>query len=307
MCQYVLLAAFIFLSVSFLVQGCSVSSSSVILCDQFSGRTRGFQSIEDTDFYLGGLIGIHNDVNGVQCSETFVERGVDEAEAFLFAIDSINANAKILPNITLGYDVRDSYVAENVAIDEATEWALTSSVATKGDFFANESTLVAVVGASHSRVSAPLASFLRPFEIAQVSYGSTSTVLSDRDRYTFFLKTVPPDTLQSRVVVDLMLTLNWTVVSAIHSNEDYGTSLIAEFRSLASAAGICLDLDLVINEDFGSDDYAELAQRLYDSHANVILLSSIKVYVAPLLRAVNAITPVRRFVWIATDSWQRRF
>ena len=304
MYRHVLIVTFIFFSVSFLAQGSSVSALSVILFDQFSGRIRGFQSIEDTDFYLGGLMGIHTDIDGVRCNEEiFFERGVEEAEAFLFAIDSINAIPDILPNITLGYDVRDYCGAENVAMDETTEWALTSNVATEGDFSENASMLLAVVGAHHSRVNAPVASFFRLFEIPQVSYGATSPTLSDRDRYTFFLRTVPPDTLQSRVVVDLMLTLNWTVVSAIYSNEVYGNSLIAEFRSLASAAGICLDIDLPINEDFGPDDYGELAQTIYDSQAKVILFSSLEVYVAPLLRAVNAITPVRRFVWIATDAW----
>ena len=305
MYQYVFIYVLILnlFSVSVFAQGSSVSGSSVILRDQFSGRIRGFQSIEGTDFYLGGLMRIHTDIRGVKCSETFSENGVEETEAFLSAIDSVNANPNILPGITLGYDVRDYCGADSVAIDEVTEWALTSSVATEGDFSASESMLAAVVGAFHSRVSAPVATFLRPFEVPQVSYGSTSPTLSDRNRYTYFLRTVPPDTMQSRVVVDLMLTLDWTVVSAIHSNEVYGISGIDQFRSLASEAELCLDIDLAINEDFGPDDYAELAQILYTSQANVILLFSLEVYVAPLLRAVNAITPVRRFVWIATDTW----
>ena len=37
----------------------------------------------------------------------------------LYAIDYINSDPNLLPNVTLGYDVRDTSFSENVAIDEA--------------------------------------------------------------------------------------------------------------------------------------------------------------------------------------------
>ena len=282
----------------------------VLLNDSQTGRIRGFSNIDESDFYLAGLTQVHFDTRGVKCSANFSDRGVEETEAMLFAIDSINNDPNLLPNITLGYDIRDYCGVENVAIDDALEWALTSSIATASqectDVNSNGSVLAAVIGAYHSRVSGPVASLLRPFEIPQISYGSTSPVLSNRLRYSYFFRTVPPDNLRSDVVVSIILSQGWNVVSAVHSNELFGEFLIEEFRTLANNANICLDLDEGINEDFTDSDYAQLAQKIYSSSTRVVLVFTLEMYVEPFLKAINNIQPRERFVWIAA-SWAESF
>ena len=141
--------------------------------------------------------------------------------------------------------------------------------------------VAAVIGAYHSRVSGPVASLLRPFEIPQISYGSTSPALSNRLRYSYFLRTVPPDNVQSDVVVSILSSQGWNVVSAVHSNELFGEFLIEEFRSLAPGEDICLDLDEGINEDFTESDYAQLAQKIYNSTTRVVLVFALERHVQP--------------------------
>ena len=288
------------------------STQSVVVEDESTGRIRGFNNIASSDFYLGGIMRVHSDINGAQCSDRFPARGLEEVEAMLFAIDSINNDPDLLPNITLGYDIRDYCGTENVAIDEVIDWALTSNVATNYqecdqcvDVNSQGSILVGAIGAIHSRVSAPVASFLRPFEIPQISYGATSPTLENRYRYTYFLRTVPPDTVQSKAIVSIMLNKGWNVVSAVHSNELYGESGIEEFRVLAAANGICLDLDEGMSEDFTESDYAALAQRLYNSSTRVVLAFSLQANVRALLKEYSKIQPPRQNVWIATDTWSQ--
>ena len=57
---------------------------------------------------LGGFFNVHKSrgmVDG-QCGNTQV---VSLAEAMTFAINSIKSNPNLLPNISLGYDIRDCY------------------------------------------------------------------------------------------------------------------------------------------------------------------------------------------------------
>ena len=133
--MYMFVLTLSFLTATAVAQIGEISSPSVKVRDLSSGRIRGFMSIDNfnTDFYLGGLMRVHTDTRGVQCSETFVERGVEETEAFLFAIDSVNNDPNILPNITIGYDVRDYCGSENIAIDEASEWVWTTGTETQDD------------------------------------------------------------------------------------------------------------------------------------------------------------------------------
>ena len=286
------------------------SEESILLVDSQTGRIRGFRSTDDHDFYLGGLSRVHFDMDGLHCSDAFVGRGLEEAEAMLFAIDSVNNDPSLLPTVRLGYDMRDYCGVENVAIDEIIDWVLASNVVTSSGGCDPESAvnsggavLAAVVGAFHSRVSGPVASFLRPFEVPQVSFGSASPVLDSRVRYSYFLRTVPPDTVRSEVVVSIMHSQGWNIISAVHSNEIFGEFGIDAFRELALKEGICLDLDEGIDEDFSEREYAELAGRIYNSSTSVVLVFALEDYIHPLLREIYKIQPPKRFVWIAAGSW----
>ena len=64
--------------------------------------TNGFRNI-DKDFVIGGLFPVHShNSSGLGNLELL--------EAMLFAIDRINHDLNLLPNLTIGYDVRDSII-----------------------------------------------------------------------------------------------------------------------------------------------------------------------------------------------------
>ena len=77
--------------------------------------------------------------------------------------------------------------------------------------------LAGIIGASVSDVSAKVASILQVFEIPQISPKSTSVLLSDRDIYRYFMRTVPPDSFQAAVMVDICRKFNWTYVLTVNS------------------------------------------------------------------------------------------
>ena len=55
---------------------------------------------------LGGLFVTHLDNSEGQCMD-FDLKGLGLAQAMIFAIEKINNDSIILPNLTLGYDIRD--------------------------------------------------------------------------------------------------------------------------------------------------------------------------------------------------------
>ena len=105
------------------------SNPSVVLRDDETGRIRGFSNITNSDFYLGGLMRVHFHETEAQCGDKFPDRGLEEVETMLFSIDRINNDPDLLPNITLGFDIRDYCGTENVAIDEVLDWMFSSKVA----------------------------------------------------------------------------------------------------------------------------------------------------------------------------------
>ena len=61
------------------------------------------------DIMLGGLVPIHKQgEHGLTCGGIQDEDGIQPLEALLFTLDEINADQKLLPNITLGVIVLDT-------------------------------------------------------------------------------------------------------------------------------------------------------------------------------------------------------
>lgn len=67
-----------------------------------------------------------------------------------------------------------------------------------------------------------VANLLRLFHIPQISPASTAKALSDKTRFDYFARTVPPDTFQSIALVDVVKSANWSYVSTVYSEGSYG-------------------------------------------------------------------------------------
>ena len=284
-----------------------------VLYSSTSDRITGFKDTLDKDVVLGGLFPVHvSQSMGGQCSDRFRSSGFQRMEAMLFAIDSINSNSSLLPGMSIGYDIRDTCVSENIALDESIDFVFESDQleveSCGGMLNGNASDRVkvsSVIGASSSSVSIPVASLLRLFKVPQISYASSSSALNNRDRYEYFLRTVPPDNQQAMAMIDLIKKANWNFVSTIYSDNLYGEPGINQFHELAHRRGICIDLNLPIKESFLDYDYQYVVDRLANSTANVTVLFTSFEHADVLLRTMtNSNRPINKAgkVWIASDS-----
>ena len=278
-------------------------------------RISGIQDFEDEDIILGGLLRVHQSDGSGKCGEIFLDKTLEHLEAVLFAIDLVNNDPHVLPNITLGYDIRDTCISENIALDESVDLVfssggleLESCQESQSNNISTKPPVVAVIGAVYSSVSIPVASFFRLFKVPQVSFASTSPLLNNRDLYTYFYRTVPPDSEQAQAMIDLILSFGWDHVSTIYSKNLYGQPGINEFHDLANAKGICIDFNKGIDD---STDYILLAKNLMNSSANVVVFFGSPDHVDKLLTEVQTLyysgSSKRRFLWIASDSWSQTF
>jgi len=257
-------------------------------------RTRGIRDRFNKDFVLGGLFAVHEDDAGVGCGKSRRDQWV---EAMLFAIDSVNANETLLPNITLGFDIRDSCYNETIGLDEAIDM-------TNGSREASVPT-IGIVGAASSRVSIPVADLGSMHQILQVSFASTSPLLSNRVRYPFFYRTVPPDNLQTQAIIDIIRRFNWTQFSIIYVEDAYGQPGARALRQLAMNNNICIDMDSEIGLEFTTGDYQALAEMLLSSDSDIVILFLHDQNARQLLKSVARSSSRRRFTWIASDAWAR--
>uniref|UniRef100_A0A3B5R0E5 Glutamate metabotropic receptor 7 n=1 Tax=Xiphophorus maculatus TaxID=8083 RepID=A0A3B5R0E5_XIPMA len=201
---------------------------------------------------LGGLFPVHSrGPDGTPCGDLKKENGIQRLEAMMYALDQINQDEQLLPNITLGARVLDTCSRDTYALEQSLTFVQalitkdTSDVrCTNGEppVFVKPEKVVGVIGASASSVSIMVANILRLFQIPQISYASTAPELSDDRRYDFFSRVVPPDSFQAQAMVDIIQALNWTYVSTVASEGSYGEKGVEAFTQLSKEAGNSMGL-----------------------------------------------------------------
>lgn len=268
------------------------------------------------DILLGGLFPVHQKGRGDHaCGMININRGVQRVEAMLYSIDKINKDESILPNITLGAEVFDTCARSTYALEQSLEF-IRGSFSTLGgsDFECDDGSaakpittpkiVAGVIGGSYSSVSIQVANLLRLFKMPQISYASTSSSLSDKSRYDFFVRTVPPDNFQAKAMADILQFYNWTYVSSVASEGDYGQYGIESFLDEARRRNICVPLTLKIPSRSDSLTFDTKIKELNKKENAKVVILFLRVEDAKnLLEAARRKGLYDRFTWIASDGW----
>lgn len=273
----------------------------------------------EPDIVLGALFPVHSKnitKHGPTCGSLNVERGIHRLEAMIFAVDKINKDPDLLPNITLGMSAYDTCGWYTRALEESLEFVMesltkTNPVTCPSSFSPSSSKrdriLAGVVGAAASAVSIQVANLLRLFQLPQISYASTTPDLSDKAKYDFFVRTVPPDNYQARAMVDVVRGLKWTSVFAVSSEGIYGERGLREFTTGAKAANICIAGTFKID---GGSSPAQISSMISEflKHPNVrgIILFCTDTDARRILRGAQRRNAAGRFIWVASDYWGTR-
>ncbi|XP_065055968.1 metabotropic glutamate receptor 8-like [Rhopilema esculentum] len=304
--------------VIFLIYLCFAISISAAIEFVSNNPVNGTRNAASTNgkILLGGLFPIHSKVEGKSarsCGRLNHERGIHRIEAMLYAIDMINKNNTILPKHAIGVNIRDTCGVDTHALEESLHFIRDSHESSSNcGLYNSQNGFVGVIGAASSGVSIQVANLLRLFRMPQISYASTSPDLIDRQKFEYFLRTVPPDTYQARAMVDIISHFNWTSVHALYSEGNYGRNGMEEFLKGTKNLSICVVSLEMVN---GKTDFSALVDKLsnFESTRVVVLFLSTN-HISMLLKAVKAkmsTAPLSKrklykFKWLASDFWGTR-
>uniref|UniRef100_A0A1A7XI12 Glutamate receptor, metabotropic 4 n=1 Tax=Iconisemion striatum TaxID=60296 RepID=A0A1A7XI12_9TELE len=269
----------------------------------------------DGDISLGGLFPVHaRGHDGKPCGELKKEKGIHRLEAMLFALDRINNDNHLLPNITLGARILDTCSRDTHALEQSLTFvqALIEKDGTDvkclgggAPIITKPERVVGVIGASSSSVSIMVANILRLFKIPQVSYASTAPELSDNTRYDFFSRVVPPDTYQAQAMVDIVKHMRWNYVSTVASEGNYGESGVEAFiLKSREDGGVCISQSVKIPREPKPGEFDKVIRRLRENpNARVVILFANEDDIRRLLQAAKKANQTGHFIWVGSDSW----
>ncbi|KAM3933957.1 extracellular calcium-sensing receptor [Leptodactylus fuscus] len=269
------------------------------------------------DIILGGLFPIHFGVNSkdeilesrpesLECTR-YNFRGFRWLQAMIFAIEEVNNSTTLLPNITLGYRIFDTCNTVSKALEATLSFVAQNKIDSLNlDDFCNCSehmpSTIAVVGATGSGISTAVANLLGLFHIPQVSYASSSRLLSNKNQYKSFLRTMPNDEHQATAMADIIEYFQWNWVGTIAADDDYGRPGIEKFREEAEERDICIDFSELISQYSPIEEIEKVVDIIQNSTAKVIVVFSSGPDLEPLIKEIVKRNVTGR-IWLASEAW----
>ncbi|KIH60262.1 ligand-binding protein, receptor family [Ancylostoma duodenale] len=303
------------------------------LVDAVRQFTFSFEVTVPGEIVLGGLFPIHEaGRNGSQCGKIKADQGVQRMVAMLYALEKVNQDNSLLPQASLGAQILDTCSVDSHALEQSLEFIKSVMSSGDGAICADGSPasyhrqpVAAVVGAAGSQVSVMVASMLQlfrlpmnattpvynNFHIPQVSYSSTGAELSEKPRFGYFSRVVPPDNLQAQVMARVVRELDWTYVHAIADTGSYGERGMDSFRAAATELGICIDGDVhKISRRWTDKNFRDLLIRMHRTRkARGVVMFVDEDNLKRLLHTLDKLIKEghkeleRHFWFVASDSW----
>ena len=261
--------------------------------------------IKKGDLNIGGLLPLHHPklLDDRVCGVIRSITALREMEAMVYAINWINMNETILPGVRLGFHIRDTCFSVSVTLRSTLNFIPGNKCAMK------QPPIVGVVGARKSSSSVQAALLLSLFRIPQISYLSTSDVLSNKNRYPYFMRTVGPDVLQVAAIFDLLHHFNWTYISFISSDDVYGRNGQNKFQQRILKSKVCISMSNYYSVSSFSDNtvldklIGELLELQENTDSVVVILFVDILLARKIFASAERVGVKRRFIWIGSDGW----
>ncbi|XP_070592568.1 vomeronasal type-2 receptor 26-like [Erythrolamprus reginae] len=160
--------------------------------------------------------------------------------SFLFAIQEINKDSHLLPNITLGYSLQDNFRNSRMTLDGLLDLLSTGDVNVPNYSCGRKKNTLVLLEEADSDTSIHIAALLGIYKIAQISYTFTAPSISDKRQFPFFSRTVPKEGTQYLGIIKLLQYFRWTFTGLFAANTDNGEHFIRTFPPVLAQNGICV-------------------------------------------------------------------
>ncbi|XP_060110738.1 vomeronasal type-2 receptor 26-like [Heteronotia binoei] len=243
-----------------------------------------------------------------------VPKNYQHVLSLVFAIKEINENPHILPNVTLGFHIYDSYFNARMAFQNTLNLLFSQKRMIPNYNCGIWKNLIAVIGGLDSEISLHMATLLSSYKIPQVTYCLFPLAMSEVIQLSPLYRAVPSEEHQYTGIVQLLLHFQWNWVGIIAMNDDRGEKFVQTLTHKFSQNGICIAFMERIptyRSALEIYDMLDLFQNmtifLTEINVNICILSADSQSLSALQLALNmfdpdSMTPIHK-VWVMTADF----
>ncbi|KAL4221902.1 Gamma-aminobutyric acid type B receptor subunit 1 [Mactra antiquata] len=192
--------------------------------------------------------------------------------AVQMAIEDINAREDLLINYTLSYNWIDSKCTAGITVYRMFE-ALNA-----------DPPYIMLLGGGCSVSSEATAQVSYLWNLTQFAYGSSSPVLSNRERFPKFFRIVAPDQKLNQARIDILKLFNWKRVATINQALEFFSMVADDFVERVQGTDInIISQEIFVNdpknrvENMKKHDARIILTSMYEDKARKVLCEAYKV------------------------------
>ncbi|XP_058036689.1 vomeronasal type-2 receptor 26-like [Ahaetulla prasina] len=233
--------------------------------------------------------------------------------ALAFAVKEINEDSQILPNVTLGFHVYDSYYSPRMTYRTTLDLLFKSQEFVPNYKCDSQKNLMAIIGGLDFVTSSYIAEIIGFFKIPQLTYGSLAQEEFQTSKLSSLYYMVPKEDHQYIGIIQLLHHFKWTWIGIFSFDNNNGENFLQKMQPLFSHNGICSAFIERIPQQLHFERFSELSQtisiislNMMNSKANVFLVYG-EAWIIIWLRIVKFLvdpkskeTALLRKVWIMT-------
>ncbi|VDN50893.1 unnamed protein product [Dracunculus medinensis] len=261
---------------------------------------------------IGALFPIHHQITGAEgCGQIWEQYGIQRAEIALNTVIEMNNH---LP-FRLGISIRDSCWTERIAMEQTIaflrEGVAQCSCCQIPGCQKKSTPVVAVVGPAKSSTTIAVQNLLQVFRIPQIGYGATTTDLSDKEQFRYFMRVVPSDAWQAQAILKILLRFKWKYVAVVYSAGNYGEKGFEELERLKDN-NICIAYSEKVKSLAEPVEFDKILASIWKqkSRPQVIVCFCEGRTMHEMFKAQRRLRKdnpsIKPFQWIGSDGWADR-
>ncbi|XP_029139021.1 vomeronasal type-2 receptor 26-like [Protobothrops mucrosquamatus] len=159
--------------------------------------------------------------------------------ALAFAVKKINEDSQMLPNVTLGFHIYDSYHNPRMTYRTTLDLLFKSQEFVPNYKCDSQKNLMAIIGGLDFVTSSHIAEITRFFKIPQLTYGSLAQEEFENSKLSSLYFMVPKEDHQYIGIIQLIHHFRWTWIGIFAIDNNNGENFLQEMQPLLAKNGIC--------------------------------------------------------------------
>ncbi|XP_076424201.1 vomeronasal type-2 receptor 116-like isoform X6 [Peromyscus maniculatus bairdii] len=221
-----------------------------------------------------------------------------------FAVEEVNRNIYLLPNVSLifyfftdNYDDKQAF--QNFIYFAAKLYRLPLNYICKD----TNKCRIMITGPM-LLPSMSLAQFLEFCKYPQLTYGPFHPILSDRKQFPNLYQMAPKDTALALAMVSLILHFNWNWVGLAISDDDQGLQFLSDLRGVGEVQRVCLAFVIMIpvNLELYMSRAEVYNNQIETSSTNVVIIYGDTESTLAVCFRMWVSQGMQR-IWVTTSQW----